>query len=546
MKALVASKCRWIALATLLLALCPHWAHAAVSNVGLFDDALGRYAAAASQWRTVITERASWLFWTLAVISMVWTFGTMALRKSDLAEFYSEFVRFTIFTGFYWWLLVRGPEFALSITDSLRKLGGLATGVGPNLAPSGIVDIGFFIFGQVVDKSSVWSPVDGICGILIAAIILVVFALVGVNMLLLLISSWILAYAGIFFLGFGGSRWTSEMAIGYFRTVLNVAGQLFAMVLLVGIGKNFVADYYASMSGGLRLRELGTMLVVAAIMLALVKTIPGLIGGLAGGNTGSLGSGFGAGAAIGAATMAGAAISTGGAALLGAAAGAAGGTQALMAAFSKALASESDGGATTLMNAAGGAGDDSGGASGAPGGSSASSSSLSSAMGDAGGGTSSTAEQAGFAAASQSSESNSASPGVESQGGTAPSSNSESKSQPGQSSLGKKAGASSGTPGKTARVVGATVANLAAGAWDVASAKAGEVRQAATERIADTTGGRIAAAIKGSRAAGHKPAANRFDGDSLSAGTQPIDAEAEIAAFRDRDDGTGQDQDPEN
>ena len=30
---------------------------------------------------------------------------------------------------------------------------------------------------------------------------------------------WILAYAGIFFLGFGGSRSTSEMAINYYKTV---------------------------------------------------------------------------------------------------------------------------------------------------------------------------------------------------------------------------------------------------------------------------------------------------------------------------------------
>jgi len=525
MNASIVTKGRWLVLPILSLTLFPDLAHAAVSNIGLFDDALGRYAAAASQWRTVITERASWLFWTLAVISMVWTFGIMALRKSDLAEFYSEFVRFTIFTGFYWWLLVNGPEFAASITDSLRKLGGLATGLGPNLTPSGIVDIGFFIFGQVLDKSSIWSPVDGICGILISAVILVVFALVGVNMLLLMISSWILAYAGIFFLGFGGSRWTSEMAIGYYKTVLNVAGQLFAMVLLVGIGKNFVADYYASMSGGIRLRELGTMLVVAAIMLALVKTIPGFIGGLAGGNTGSLGSGFGAGAAVAAATMAGAAISTGGAALVGAAAGGAGGAQALMAAFSKALASESGGGTKALESAAGGSGDSGSGASGGSG------ASLATAMGN--GGASSSASPTGAADASGSTKSASPGPGGKNQGTTA--SASEAKPQPAQAPSGKSAGKSNGTPGKSARIVGATVANLAAGAWDVAKSKGNDLRESAAERVADTTGGRIAAAINARAAVQSKPAANRFNGDSLAAGKQPVDADAEVAAFRDRD-----------
>ena len=525
MKALAISRAGFSVLLLLWLAVHSDYARAAISNLGVFDNALARYVDAARGWQVAVTERASWLFWTLALISMVWTFGMMALRKADLAEFYAEFVRFTVFTGFYWWLLVNGPDFAMSITDSLRKLGGLASGLGPNLTPSGIVDVGFFIFGKVADNASIWSPVHGICGLLIAAVILVVFALVGVNMLLLLISSWILAYAGIFFLGFGGSRWTSEMAIGYYRTVLNIAGQLFAMVLLVGIGKNFVVDYYASMSGSIRIKELGAMLVVAVILLALVKTIPGLIGGLAGGNTGSLGSGFGAGAAVAAATMAGAAISTGGAALMGAAAGGAGGAQALMAAFSKALASESGGGTKALESAAGGSGDSSSSASGGSG------PSLATAMGD--GGASSSAGPSGAADASGSTESALPGPGNKSQGSTA--SASEAKPQPAQAPGGRSTGGPSGAPGKSARIAGATIANLAAGAWDVAKSKGDDLRESVAERVVDTTGGKIAAAIKARGAVEIKPAANRFDGDSLSAGKQPVDADAEVAAFRDRD-----------
>lgn len=512
-----------------LLVFCSSIAHAEVDNSGLLDNVLDRYAAVASTWATTITERASWLFWTLALISMVWTFGMMVMRKADLGEFYAEFVRFTIFTGFFWWMLINGPQFAVSIMNSLRQVGAQATGLGSNLAPSGIVDIGFDIFMKVVESSSVWDLDDSICGILIATAILVVFALVGVNMLLLLISSWILAYAGVFFLGFGGSRWTSEMAIGYFRTVLNVAGQLFGMVLLVGIGKSFIDQYYAAMSGGIRLKELGSMLVVAAIMLALVKTVPGLIGGLAGGNSGSLGSGFGAGAAVGAATMAGAAISTGGAALVGAAAGAAGGAQALMAAFSKALASESGGGAKDLMSAAGGVGESSGDTSNTSG------ASLATAMGDGGGGASSSASAAGTADATGVNESSSPSAGGQSSAeGTASAKPSETKSQSANTTSGTRLGGPSATPSKSARVAGATIANLAAGAWEVAKSKGANLREAAAERVASTTGGKIAAAINAGAAERTKTASS-FDGDSLSAGKQQVDAESEIAAFRNRD-----------
>lgn len=476
-------------------------AFAQIENAGILDNVLRRYSVAVTAWGAVVTTRASWLFWTLVVISMVWTFGMMALRKADLGEFYAEFVRFTIFTGFFWWLLINGPGFAVSIITSLRQIGAEATGISRNMAPSGIVDIGFDIFFKVLDQSSVWSPVETACGILIGAIILVVFALVGVNMLILLVSSWILAYAGVFFLGFGGSRWTSEMAIGYFKTVLNIAAQLFTMVLLVGIGKSFVDQYYAAMSAGISLKELGIMLVVAVVLLALVRTIPGLIGGLAGGNTGSLGSGFGAGAALGAAAMGVAAVATAGAAVAAGAPGMAGGAQALMAAYSKASAAETAGGVAqaALMDAASMPNADASGSSGGSG--------LASAMGDAG------------QPASQTS-------GSSTGGAAASGSTGESKVD--------TSGPSGSASSKAGRVAAGTVANLARGSWDVAKKKAAKTKESAMSRIAGTTGGRIAAAIDARATASKSEVTNgTFGEDSLAKG-DPADAEEEIASFRDR------------
>ncbi len=181
-------------------------AHAAIDSSDVMDSVLTRYQAAVTGWAGVITNSATWLFWTLVVISMVWTFGMLALRKADIGDFFAEFVRFTIFTGFFWWLLTNGPAFASSIMTSLRQLGGNATGLGSTLSPSGVVDVGFAIFDKVIDRSSLWSPVNSAIGIIIAAVILVILALVSVNMLVLLVSGWILAYAGVFFLGFGGYR----------------------------------------------------------------------------------------------------------------------------------------------------------------------------------------------------------------------------------------------------------------------------------------------------------------------------------------------------
>ena len=149
-------------------------ASAQIDQSGVLDEVADRFLSESSTWGATITTYATWLFWTLATISMVWTFGMLALRKADIGDFFAELVRFTIFTGFFWWLLTNGPNFASTIYASLRQVAGNATGLGNALSPSGIVDVGFAIFYKVMDQSSVWSPVDSMAGILMAVAILVV------------------------------------------------------------------------------------------------------------------------------------------------------------------------------------------------------------------------------------------------------------------------------------------------------------------------------------------------------------------------------------
>jgi len=130
-----------------------------------------------------------------------------------------------------------------------------------------------------------------------------ILALVAINMLLQLCAAWIMAYAGIFFLGFGGSRWTSDMAINYFKTVLGVGVQLMTMTLIVGVGTGFINEYYAKMSTAINLEEIGILLVSVLTLFMLVDKLPTMVAGIiTGASVGSMGVGsFGAGAAIGAA-----------------------------------------------------------------------------------------------------------------------------------------------------------------------------------------------------------------------------------------------------
>ncbi|KGM19882.1 hypothetical protein JT24_06430 [Xylella fastidiosa] len=109
---------------------------------------------------------ASWLFWSLVLLSMVWTYGMMALRKADIQEFLAETVRFLGVTGFFWWILSKGP-----FVESMSTIGARAIGQ-TSYTPNGIVEIGLNILFKVLDYTSVWSPVDSVCGIIIAIVVL--------------------------------------------------------------------------------------------------------------------------------------------------------------------------------------------------------------------------------------------------------------------------------------------------------------------------------------------------------------------------------------
>ena len=537
------------ALIGVALALYSTAASAQLINQGMLDQVVTEFATRATSWQTVVMNAAMFLFWTLGTISLVFTFGFMALRKADIGEFFAEFIRFILFFGFFLWLLRNGPAFANSIIQSLARIGEQASGVA-SVTPSGIVDIGFLILRQAFSNSSIWSPVDSFIGVALSLGILILLAVVAINMLLLLVSGWLLMYAGIFFLGFGGSRWTSDMAINYYKTVLGVAVQIMTMVLLVGIGNDLLTSFYARMNTGtLNFEELGVMLVFCVALLMLVNRVPplvaGVISGTGVGNAGGIGN-FGAGAAIGAAmgaaSMAAGAASVAGAAVMGGATSAAGGMSAIKAAFEK--AGSSAGGESGGMPMLGGGSD-----SGSDAGSFAQAAGFGGGASSGAGTTTPLAQAAGFGSSSgrgasgsgggNGQQSGKSGGGSSSKGGDdAGNKNAQQGGQqaaPGSTGPGLLASAASAL-GTAGRVTADAGANLMQGVGEVAKAKAASIRDAAAERIADTTGGKIAAAIRASAEsdqAGAVEAVPTFGGNNL-AGADPDD---EVAAFANREHG---------
>ena len=286
----------------------------AAGDSSILNDVTREFHDQAASWSGIILGYATWLFWTLGTISLVITGTTLILRKADIGEFFAEFIRFILFFGFFLWLLRNAASMGTAIIDSLVQIGAKAGHTNAS-NPSNVMQVGFDIFYKVMEQTSVWTPTDSIIGAFLAGIILICVALIAANMTIILCSAWMLIYAGMFFLGFGGSRWTSDIAINYYKTILGVAVSLMSMVLMIGIAQSIITNYYARMGAGVNVTEIATIMVVSIILLLLVNRVPGLISGVLTGvsHHGSGIGSFGAGAAVGASSVALAAAATSGA-----------------------------------------------------------------------------------------------------------------------------------------------------------------------------------------------------------------------------------------
>ena len=294
-----------IAIIFCIIMLIPCMSYAA--DAGVFNDIQTRFEKAVSGKSNAIQNAANWLFWTLATISLVWTGISLVFRKGDISDFFAEFIRYILFIGFFNWLLTNGSEMSKSILDSFRNLGSSAIGSSNVLDPSNIVDIGFNLWSNT-SSSVTQLPLEQIIPayLVLIGVIVIVF-LIAINVLLLNITAWIFAYAGIFILGFGGSRWTSESAINYFRQLLNLGLQILTMIILIGIGKDFIDEIITGVNSFV-LFDFIVILASVLILLYLTNKLPAMVGSLAGG-VGNGGAGMlGGGAAMAAMAMTGGAL----------------------------------------------------------------------------------------------------------------------------------------------------------------------------------------------------------------------------------------------
>ena len=288
----------------------------------------------ANSFEKNVHKLAEQLFFTLAGISLAWTAIEMALKRAEFGEIISELTKFIIFTGLFLAFVKWGPQWALAISQTLLQIGHAGSGFNNTVGSLGDlvaweISSGIYIAILILSKAPNIQITDLSAAILFANVLLFIVAIFNFIVVVFLCIKLIVTqlmlycqiYAGCFLLGFGGCKWTRDISVQYFKSVLATSAQFLVLFLLLHLihslnDKSGLIEMFANLAKNTDIDKIGDLVAPSLILVILPFTflmigsiLPAQIGALISGNFIS-GNTAGAAALSSMASSAGAATAT--------------------------------------------------------------------------------------------------------------------------------------------------------------------------------------------------------------------------------------------
>ena len=242
------------------------------------------FKVAMASWDQSVRNAATYLFYTLLTIAMVWRFSMMAIKGGQLNDIFIDLIRTIMIAGLFTWL-VQGVEYAKvfrAIFQGMGQLAMQASGESALPTPSGMLTVGTTAAGKILDTIG-WTnalSVESILKLGVAGAILVLYCLIAINVLLAFIAFYFMTYAGVFLLAFWSTDWTRDTAIMYLKALLARSIEFYGIILLAAassdIFQNCLNDFVSS-SGADTWLPLATLFTAAVVTYLLITKLPAML-----------------------------------------------------------------------------------------------------------------------------------------------------------------------------------------------------------------------------------------------------------------------------
>lgn len=290
-------------MALALLLLLPSVSHAAPDGGDFVNTLVRSFYDKTQMWEPVLRRYALVVLKWLVILEVCWLGIRAALGREQLPDTIKHFVVIILAASLFAAVINHYSEWAWQLINGLKQIGlELTTGEFSSDSP---FITGLQLVKLILGKMSLTSPVDSL-GLLIAAlVILVCFALISAQVVLVKCEAMLSMMAAMVLLGFGGSAFTRDYAVNAIRYVISVAFKLFVLQLVLAIGVSFIRDFN---SDSAELQDIFVIIGAAIILLALVKSLPDVVSGIISGSHVGGGSLLGTSAAVAGGAIAGAGL----------------------------------------------------------------------------------------------------------------------------------------------------------------------------------------------------------------------------------------------
>src|ERR1700730_100237 len=219
----------------------------AADSSGTLTDVANAFKLTSGGWISTALGYARHLFFVLVAIELAWSAVTYALQRDSLSDFVAHVVLKLMGVFFFLALLQNAPVWIPYIIDSFSQAGSAIGGQGVVLDPSATFGQGLQLAKNMLGTLNNPAFFTAIVAVLLAVFcaigVVIAFAVVAGQLMVTLIESYIVISAGLFFLGFSGSRWTLPFSEKYVAYAVSVGIKLFMLYLIVGVGQTLAAQW---------------------------------------------------------------------------------------------------------------------------------------------------------------------------------------------------------------------------------------------------------------------------------------------------------------
>ncbi len=297
------------------------------ADTGIYDDIANGYKNSAGGWSNSLNAIASRLFYLLASIDFLWAMTQQVLKNEDLQALLIVFIKKIFVFGLFLFLLQNASTLIGQVIKLFVQAGSTASGQ-PELTPSSVITIGldcaFKAFETLGNYGFTDKIVYGIAVGVAMLFVIIAFAIIGAQLLVALVESYIVIGVAVLYFGFGGATWTRDIAQKMLNYAVATGTKILVLYLIVGIGAQQAQNWSNLLGPGTEyFHNVLTVTGGALLLVYLALQIPSLsssilsgsnvltAGGAAGAAAGALAGTVAAGAGLAAAGV-GAAKSTAG------------------------------------------------------------------------------------------------------------------------------------------------------------------------------------------------------------------------------------------